>query len=315
MPQCIAQQDHSTWLSTITECTSKQCTRHFGAICTQHQWLTQLSCLSSRFSSEVVRPYISYCGRSVLAKAQLYRWIHTVTGRTWLADVGDTNGLQYLSPASLAQGYAPIDVTSKAPICLTESASASSMEPFQHIIASCSFKADTQHNGNVARPWGYSEPLRSILSFDFESVGYDLTQHKIGKGEYFDKQCFCKALTTSTRSEHCSAIGLDLTRERLWMNATCRSASLPSNWTDGLKTTTYAYTPTDNWRWPACVGFMPQNVTGLVDRCATDACELDLSGYCTITRAVDRTCFCQNVSYDTCQGPCHAFETRIDYMN
>jgi hypothetical protein len=152
MPQCIAQQDHSTWLSTITKCTSKQCTRHFGVICTHHQWLTQLSCLSTEFSSDVVRPYLSYCDRSALARSQLYRWTYTVTGRTWLVDVGDANGLQHPSPASLAEGYALIGVTSKAPSCLTESASISSMEPFQHAMASCSFTANTQHTGNAARP-------------------------------------------------------------------------------------------------------------------------------------------------------------------
>jgi hypothetical protein len=314
MPQCIAQQDHSTWLSTITECTNKQCSRHFGVICTHHQWETQLSCLSTGFSSDVVRPYLSYCGRSVLAKAQLYRWIHTVTGRTWLVDVGDANGLQHLSPASLAEGYASIDVTTKAPTCMTESTSVSSMEPFQHVMASCSFTAYTQHNGNAARPWEYSEALRSIIALDFETVGYDLTQHEIRNGDYFDKQCFCKALTTGSRSEHCSETGLASTRERLWMNATCGPTSLPSNWTDGLKTTTYAYIPIGGRRWPAVIDSMSQKLTALTKRCATDACGLDSHGYCQITRAVDRTCFCQNISYSTCQRPCKTFETRIEYV-
>jgi hypothetical protein len=82
MPQCIAQQNYSSWLGAITKCTDKRCTSHFGVICTHHQWLTQLSCLSTEISSEMVRAYLPYCSRSVLAKAQLYRWIRTVTDRT-----------------------------------------------------------------------------------------------------------------------------------------------------------------------------------------------------------------------------------------
>jgi hypothetical protein len=129
MPQCIAQQDQSTWLSTMTKCTGKQCTRHFGVICTHHQWLTQLSCLSIGFSSDVIQGYLPYCGRSVLAKAQLYQWIRTTTDRTWLVDVGAANGLENLFPTSLAEGYTAVDVIYKAPTCLTSSVSTPSMEP------------------------------------------------------------------------------------------------------------------------------------------------------------------------------------------
>ncbi|KAF2108916.1 hypothetical protein BDV96DRAFT_255087 [Lophiotrema nucula] len=314
MPQCIAQQDQSAWLSTMTKCTSKQCTSHFGVICTHHQWLTQLSCLSTGFSSDVVEAYLSYCSRSVLAKAQLFRWIHTITGRTWLVDVGDANELQTLSPASLAKGYASIEVTDKAPRCLTDSASASSMEPFQHVMASCGFTANTGHTGNAARQWEYSETLRSIIALGFETVGYDLTQSRIEYGDYFDKRCFCDAFSPDLNAEPCSGPGLALTRERLWLNATCGPTSLAGDWMDGLKTTSFAYIPTENWRWPNCVTAMPQNVIGLTDQCMTDACELDSSGYCKIKRAVDRACFCRNISYNTCKGSCQIFETRIDYV-
>lgn len=79
MPQCIAQQDQSTWLSTMMKCTSKRCTSHFGAICTHHQWLTQLSCLSIAFSPDIIESYFPYCGRSVLTKAQLYQWVCNIT--------------------------------------------------------------------------------------------------------------------------------------------------------------------------------------------------------------------------------------------
>lgn len=314
MPQCIAQQDQSTWLSTMTKCTSKQCTSHFGFICTHHQWLTQLSCLSIGFSSDVIEGYLPYCGRSVLAKAQLYLWIRKITGRTWLVDVGDANGLQNLSPASLAEGYAAVDVTYNAPTCLTGSVSALSMEPFQHVMASCSFTSTTQHTGNAARPWEYSESLRSMIALDFETVGYDLTRGSIRYGDYFDKECFCSAFAIDP--EPCSRSGqLDLTKERLWINATCGSTFLPDNWTDILKTTEFACIPIEDWHWPMCVVDMPKQVIELTDQCATDACEPDSSGYCKVKRAVDRACFCRDISYDSCGGSCQIFETRIDYIN
>lgn len=315
MPQCIAQQDQSTWLSTMTECTGKRCTSHFGVFCTHHQWLTQLSCLSTGFSSDVIKGYLPYCSRSVLAKAQLYLWIRRITGRTWLVDVGDANGLQNLSPASLAEGYAAVSVTYKAPTCLTGSVSALSMEPFQHVMASCGFTSTTQHTGNAARSWEYSESLRSMVALDFETVGYNLTRRSIGYGDYFDKECFCDAFTIDPKREPCSGPGqLDLTREWLWINATCGPSSVPDNWTDILKTTEFAYIPIEDWRWPTCVTDMPKQVTELTNQCTTDACGLDSSGYCKVKRAVDRACFCRNINYDSCGGSCQIFETRIDYV-
>ena len=313
MPQCIAQQVQSTWLNTMTKCTSKRCTRHFGVICTHHQWLTQLSCLSIGFSPDVIEGYLPYCSRSVLAKAQLYLWIRTITGRTWLVDVGDANGLQNLSPASLAKGYAAVDVTFKAPTCLTGSVSALSMEPFQHVMASCSFTSISQHAGNAARPWEYRESLRSMIALDFETVGYNLAGRLIRYGDYFDKECFCSAFTINMKKEPCSGPGpgqIDLMKELLWVNATCGSTSLPDNWTDILKTTEFAYIPIEDWHWPICVADMPK----LPDQCVTDACEIDSSGYCKVKRAIDRACFCRDISYDSCGGSCQIFETRIDYV-
>ncbi|KAL3441071.1 hypothetical protein BJX65DRAFT_289302 [Aspergillus insuetus] len=315
MPQCIAQQDQGVWLRTMTECTEKRCTNHFGIICTHHQWLTQLSCLSTTFSPDVIRSYYPYCDRSILAKAQLYQWVRAVTGRTWLVDVGDTSELQDLSPACLAHGYAAVDVINKAPACLTGSVSAISREPFQHVMASCGFTSTTQHTGNAARPWEYNEHLRSMVALDSETVGYDLVEHRINDGNYFEKQCFCGSFTLDVQNEPCSeSAALGLTKERLWINAVCGSASLPDNWTDGLKTTQFAYIPVEAWHWPRCVVDMRSQVIGLTDECATDACELDSSGYCNVKRAVDRTCFCNSISYDSCGGLCHVFENRIHYV-
>lgn len=314
MPQCIAQQDQSTWLNAMTRCTHRQCTRRFGVICTHHQWLTQLSCLNTEFSPEVVSQYLPLCSRSVLAKAQLFHWTRTITGRTWLVEVGDANGLQTPSPVSLKGGYTAVRVTDKAPTCLTESVVGLSNEPFQHAMASCSFTSDTRHTGNAARPWEYRESQGTMVALDFETAAYDLTLRRIAYGDYFDKQCFCEILGTKTNTEPCSGPGLASTRERLWLNATCGSESLPADWTNGLHTTTFAYIPTGNWRWPECIAAMPRKVVELVDQCTTDACELDSDGYCNAKRAVDRACFCRSMNYDSCKGPCHVFEARIDFV-
>jgi hypothetical protein len=314
MPQCIAQQDQSIWLNVMTRCTHRQCTRHFGVICTHQQWLTQLSCLSAEFSPDFVSQYLPFCSRSVLAKAQLFHWIRTITGRTWLVEVGDANGLQTPSSVSLERGYTAVRVTDKAPTCLTESVVGLSNEPFQHAMASCSFPSDTRHTGNAARPWEYREPQGTMVALDFETAAYDLTLRRIAYGDYFDKRCFCELFSTKTKTEPCLGPGLALTRERLWLNATCGSESLPADWTNELHTTTFAYIPTENWRWPECITAMPRKVVGLVDQCTTDACELDSDGYCNAKRAVDRACFCRSMNYDSCEGPCHVFEARIDFV-
>lgn len=316
MPQCIAQQNPSTWLSTMTGCTGKRCTRHFGVICTHYQWLTQASCLSTGFSPDVVKNYLPYCSRSVLAKAQLYQWISGITGRTWLIDVGDANELRNLSPDSLSEGYAALSVTSKAPACLTGSASALSMEPFQQVLASCGFTSTTQHTGRADRPWEYRGDLHSMVALDFETVGYDLIHGSIGYGDYFDKECFCRAFTVDPEKEPCLGPEyLEWTQEQLWMNVTCGPTSLPSNWTDSLKITGFSYIPIEDWHWPNCVRDMPKQVTGLVHQCATEACGLDPSGYCKVKPTVDRACICRNISFESCGGSCQIFETRIDYLN
>ncbi|KAL2847530.1 hypothetical protein BJY01DRAFT_246757 [Aspergillus pseudoustus] len=322
MPQCIAQQDQSAWLRAMTSCTRERCTSHF-IFCTHKQWLTQLSCLSTAFSPEVIQQYFPYCGRSILAKAQLYDWINIMTGRTWLIEVGDTIELQDLSPASLSKGYADVDVIHKAPTCLIDSASALSNEHFQRVMASCSFTDTAKHTGNVERPWEYSGRQHSLIALDYETVGYDLALNyhnylwnRLSDGEYFDRACFCDAYTLNFDREPCSGSGdLDLTKERLWIYATCGSASLPPNWADNLKTTLHAFIPVEDWHWPSCVADMPNQVIELRGQCATDACEIDSGGFCRVRRTVDRACFCRSISYDSCGGSCHILENRIGYIN
>jgi hypothetical protein len=258
---------------------------------------------------------MAYCSRSVLTKTQLYLWIRQNTGRKWLVDVGDANKLEYLTPRSLSQGYADVEVTEKAPRCLTGSVSTRSMESFENIMASCSFTSSSEHTGNVARPWEYSESFNSIIALDFETVGYDLVQGSIGYGEYFDKACLCDTYAMDAHREPCQGADLlDLTKERLWMYATCGPTYLPRNWADSLKTTGFAYIPTEQWRWPKCVADMPSQVTRLTDTCATNACERDARGYCRVKRTVDRACVCRGINYDSCGGSCQFFDTRMDYV-
>lgn len=316
MPQCILKQDHSTWLAAMTACTAKKCTSHFGLICTHHQWLTELRCLSTELSPDLLKTYLPYCSRSVLSKAQLYLWIRDATLRTWLVNDGDANELQELSAASLVEGYADLGVIDYAPTCLIDSVAAQSREPYSHVMASCMFTGSAQTIGDANRPWEYSESQQSLVALAYETVGYDLTGSYIDEGMYFDKNCFCSFFAVDPENEPCSgSLPLDLTKERLWFNATCGSSSLPEEWTDTLQTTDFDYIPLEDWRWPLCVADMPEQVTGLPDQCAAEACELDADGYCReIKPAVDRACFCVNISYDSCGGSCQVFETRIDYV-
>ncbi|KAF5711988.1 hypothetical protein FMUND_8670 [Fusarium mundagurra] len=221
MPQCIAQQDQSAWLDAMTKCTRHRCTSYF-IFCTHYQWLTELSCLSAEFSPSVVKRYTKYCSRSILAKAQLHYWIQKTTGRNWLVDIGDTNSLQSLSPKSLTDGKASIDIANKAPACLRDSPSAGSKETFDHVISSCSFTATTQHTGNAARPWEYNSRRNSMTSLSFDTASYDLTSSHIPAGEYFDKACFCNTFAMPKHEEPCSTSSpMDLETQRRWMNETC----------------------------------------------------------------------------------------------
>lgn len=155
-----------------------------------------------------------------------------------------------------------------------------------------------------------------MIPLSYEAVGYDLTGHDISEGRYFDKNCFCSYFTTDPENEPCSeSRGIGLITERLWINATCGSSSSPKNWTDTIQTTDFGYIPLEDWHWPKCVADMPNQVTSLPDQCAAETCELDSDGYCSeIKPEIDRACVCHNISYDSCGGSCHVFESRIDYI-
>jgi hypothetical protein len=314
MPQCIAQQDPSGWLETMTKCMSRGCTRHFGIICTHHQWLARLDCLQAEFTTDLVRQYFPLCSRSILAKAQLYSWVNSITGRTWLVDLGDSNNVQDISPYSLIGGYLDHGLVDKAPLCLRSSASSPSAESFHLITSSCSFTGLTQHTGNAARPWEYHEDLRSLVALDYETVGYDLTGLRTLSGQYIDRECLCGSYTIDSMQEPCkaSAQAIDLTKERLWMMATCGLRSIPQNWTRDLRTIGEAFIPVGDWTWPVRV---PVTANLLVEECTTMACDIDNAGYCKTTRAVERACFCRDTSYASCGKTCEIFEHRISYVN
>jgi hypothetical protein len=313
MPQCINQQDQYQWMSAMGACIWKRCTRRYNNKCIHHQYITQLSCIKDRFSPDFIGAYLPYCSRSPLAKAQFYHWILQVTGRTWFIDVGDAADVQKLTPASLVDGYARFDVARKAPWCLADADSAHSAVPFKHVLSSCSFTSTTRHAGNATRPWEYDERIKSLTALYSETAAYTLTQHSVADGDYFDRACFCKTFKLGSQ-EPCVFLRLETTRQRLWMNATCGPKSLFSNWTNNLLTTESAYIAKGDWTWPSCAADVPKAVLNLTNSCAEKACKIESDGYCEKTSAIDRSCFCNQISYDSCGGSCHLFETRIDYL-
>jgi hypothetical protein len=311
MPQCIAQQDQTRWLSAMTKCTRHRCTHHF-IFCTHYQWLTELSCLSTEFSPSTISPYVEYCSRSVLAKAQLAAWIQRIAGRNWLVHVGDTNGLHDLSPRSLTQGYEIIGIEKKAPTCLRKAKSQFS-EPFDHVLGSCAFTGTTLHQGNAARPWEYSTARKSMTALSFDTAGYDLISWYIFPGEYFDKECFCNNFLIDPQHEPCLG-QLDLTKERLWLHAICGPSKLPEDWKNSLKILGIEYIPLLRWAKSSNIPDMPQSVGEFAEQCKTEACNTDPQGFCQVEPAIDRTCVCRKLDYSLCEGPCQNFESRTQYV-
>jgi hypothetical protein len=312
LPQCIAQRNQGYWMSAMEVCMWKRCTRRSigNEKCLHHEYITQLSCITDQCSPDLIGRYLPYCSRSPLAKAQFYHWIVQVTGRTWFIDVGDAADVQKLTPASLVDGYASIGVVSQAPSDLTKAESAHSRVSFNSAIASCSFTGMPQHRENIAKDWE-SDEVKYMKFLGSESAAYTLTQHSVAYGHYFDKACFCKTFKLNLREPYRR---IDMTQQRLWMNATCGPKSLFSNWTNNLMTIGSAYIAKGDWAWPSCVDDIPKTVLNLTNSCAEKACKIDSAGYCQKTNAIDRSCFCNQISYDSCGGSCHLFETRIDYV-
>ncbi|OAL42865.1 hypothetical protein IQ07DRAFT_606332 [Pyrenochaeta sp. DS3sAY3a] len=317
LPQCIAQQPHEAWLGAMTQCISHGCTRHFGIICTRHEWLVRLDCLSESFGPEVVAPFYALCNRSVLAKAQLYSWIRTVTARNWLVNAGDSVDVQNLSWSPLALGFETTEVSIAAPMCFRNSHVAATQEKFENVLASCSFTAETQSIGNSRRPWEYDQNSHSMVALSFDTASYAATMHHIPEGEYFDKKCFCDTMAPDISDGTCpNGPGkLSYTKEVLWIHALCGANYLPQNWTTGTKTTDYTYIPRWEFKWPVCVGDFPRRTLELKERCASEACAIDDQGYCRPVPAIERACVCRNIRYESAKGSCHELEGRIDYVN
>jgi hypothetical protein len=314
LPQCIAQQPLRLWMNTMEECIWRRCAMRSSSNkeCILHTHITQLSCLKNHFSPDLIGRYLPYCSRSPLAKAQFYHWIVQATGRTWFVDVGDAADVQKLTPASLVDGYVRIDVAGKAWSDLTDAKSAYWREHFRGVIASCSFTGMPLHIENIAED-SDSDAVKYIKSsLGSETAAYNLTQHSVPYGDYFDKACFCNNFKLDSEEPYRR---IDMTEQRLWMNATCGPKSLISNGTSNLLTTESAYIAKEDWTWPSCAVDIPKAVLSLTDDCVERACKIDSSGYCEKTIAINRSCFCNQISYDSCGGSCHLFETRIDYIN
>ncbi|KAH7186014.1 uncharacterized protein B0J16DRAFT_320776 [Fusarium flagelliforme] len=313
MPQCIAQQNDDAWLSAMTTCTKLRCTNYF-IFCTHHQWLTELSCLRDEFHPYFLERYNDYCSRSVLAKAQLMHWIQEVTGRSWIVVIGDTNGLQNLSPKTLPRGYKAVDVAEKAPYCMKKPTSRL-VEKFDLTMVSCSFTSTTISQGNAARPWEYSPRLKSMTALSWDTAGYDLTHGHIPDGEYFDVECFCHRFSDQPQQPEPCSDKLELTKERLWIHAICGQSALPRNWDKSLMIPGLDYILMTRWERSSDIPNMPDNVTASSQECTTDVCDTDSEGYCQLVPAIDRKCMCSKVDYDLCQGACQNFESRKQYLN
>lgn len=301
----------------MTQCISRGCTRHFGIICTRHEWLVRLDCLSESFGPEVVEPFYTLCNRSVLAKAQLYSWIRTVTARNWLVHAGDAVDVQNLSWLPLALGFETTEVSIIAPLCFRNSHVAATQEKFENVLASCSFTAETESIGNSGRPWEYNEGSQSMVALSFDTASYAVTMNHIPEGEYFDKKCFCDTMAPDISDGTCpNGPGkLSYTKEVLWIHALCGAQYLPQNWTSGIKTTDYTYIPQWEFKWPVCVGDFPRRTLELEERCASEACAIDTQGYCKPVPAIERACVCRNIRYESVKDTCHEFEGRIEYIN
>jgi hypothetical protein len=156
-----------------------------------------------------------------------------------------------------------------------------------------------------------------MAALDFETAGYDLTHRKILAGSNIDKECLCTSYTIDINREPCNGPAqlLDLTRERLYMMATCGSGSIPETWTKNLRIIGDAFTLIEEWSWPAVIGSTSQRAKILVEKCSTDACEVDEKGYCRTKIAVEKACICRDISYSICGDSCNSFGTRISYVN
>jgi hypothetical protein len=323
MPLCAYYVDNGkAWLDMMMGCTEHLC----STSCSHYQWLTEQSCLEANAIPALLKPYYDNCGRNPLGKALLYEWLGKTLGSGWQSPPEDVLTAEHPSTKEMKIGYKGFGVKDYAPSCLLGMHLDKHDESFNHAMEVCSFKPIT---GNIST--GILSPNGKDWAYDYDGhmvtttvqvPGYDIFgDGKVAEGEWFDNACFCDSL--SEEKEPCMGANIrDLTRERLWLNATCPGNKiLPDHWQDGLFIVNSSHKILGDITWPSCFDDQkqPPNCQGSYSSALAScrgACVVNAPGYCeNIPDIAGADCFCKSVSYDACGGSCHIFDGRMNYIN
>ena len=295
VPICMVMGDNSTGdcpdvMDLFLKCSSEQCTKSLFGGCMETAVLTDEACICQHYSSNTC---VHSCPGEV-KRHQYSDWLNVVCAHLpgWTGLSSDWNVLssplevldvgsiewdhksgyeQYLESPTYTYTYRP-------PLCANEHCSA-----FDNCLANGSVVSATDMDGG----------------FDNNTL-------------YLDQSCFC----THTFDDFpyvCTGCDSDYDRTALlgWYNATCSNATgfpnMPADWASQLLFFTDNNIIQSNFSWPKCLG-EAACTPGLNDTevsCTSTRCQMDDTGNCTATLSVDRSCFCQDLSYDiSCSGSC-----------
>ena len=276
----------------LVQCTSIQCTKSLFGGCMERENLTNTACLCNKYSSDSCKA----CDRGGVARQRWFRWLNatcsSVSGWSGLPANWDsqTSSLDVIPVGNFTDAYyyrgdAPFyTLNYSQPACANNTC-----PPFSGCLA----------NGSDI-PWLYSN---SVL--------------------YLDRSCMCTS-PVADFSNTCTGCTSPLERTRLltWYNATCYNATgfsdTSSEWAKDLLLIDQNHLVQSELIWPDCVGgsACTPSLNDTEVECTSTRCKPGSDGNCVETLAVERACFCKDLSYGkSCNGTCELVWERQDYLN
>ncbi|KAI4215833.1 MAG: hypothetical protein LQ351_001821 [Letrouitia transgressa] len=311
VPGCVFTEDNSTdgcpdFHNMVLGCTSEQCTETFFGACMQTANLTDERCVCEHYNSGT-------CKQTCLGDIHRHEYL------SWLnSTCAHLSGWSGLEPG-WESIPSPLETLKVGNISWDQTwdGNWNPTYTYTYKLPSC-----------ISRPWQafntcIADP--TIAPYVVNDYTVDLWPYGLFDNNtlYLDQSCFCTH-TFDDIQEVCTGCDSDLDRTELfaWYNVTCYNATvfqnIPNNWTDDVLLFTDNYLFQEKLTWLKCLrnSACSPSLNETEVSCTSTRCQLDATGNCTTALAVERSCFCKDLSFEnSCNGSCSLSWERLEYLD
>ena len=298
----------------VSDCTVRQCTLTFIGSCMQYSDAVNVRCVCEHYNDQT-------CSKTCRGDVQRYDYL------AWLnvtcADLSGWTGL----PSNWESNVFPFEVLE-----VGTSEADDSWDLDQQSYTNTDPNGTYNNGTYIDRTYNYGTPLcfnRSSPTFSDCLVDGSELRYANQGGEYsddilyLDQSCFCTHRFDDFQQPDTGCeTGIERTELLTWYNATCFNASVfpnePSDWAKNLEFVDDSYIIQSDFDLPNCLGnaSCTPRLNDTEVSCTSTRCKVDSAGNCTTTLVVERSCFCQDLSFaKSCPGRCDLSWQRYDYLH